>query len=157
MKYLNRFNEGISWNKYKEELQKFCDDYLAYLKDDGFNISVRLNANNKNIGFIYIDKDSSPFKTDNTSFKWNEVKYDFITFLNELVKKYNLLNILDVTFFYKCKHPSELYRKNFSSNKFSNDEDINKILSGNLRSSKNISEIRITFPSSQPVSWINKE
>ena len=37
MKHLRRFNESV--NK-EEELQDFCETYLAYLLDDGFEVSV---------------------------------------------------------------------------------------------------------------------
>jgi len=36
MKHLRGFNESLN----KEELQDFCETYLAYLLDDGFEVSV---------------------------------------------------------------------------------------------------------------------
>jgi len=34
MKHLRKFNESLN----KEELQDFCDTYLAYLLDEGYSI-----------------------------------------------------------------------------------------------------------------------
>jgi hypothetical protein len=40
MKYLRSFNESIG-NIDINELQKFCNDTLVYLKDDGFEIVIK--------------------------------------------------------------------------------------------------------------------
>jgi hypothetical protein len=39
MRYLKKFNESAS-EVTIDELVKFCDEYLAYLKDSGFDITI---------------------------------------------------------------------------------------------------------------------
>jgi hypothetical protein len=84
MKHLRRFNEGL-----KDELQDFCDTYLAYLLDNGF--------------YNYIDPGYRDYKlrltkgyTDTKVFAWYEISDHFIPFLYMLNKYYNLDNTIIV-------------------------------------------------------------
>jgi hypothetical protein len=76
MKHLRKFNESL-----KEELQDFCETYLAYLIDDNFSVRI------------------SKFKGDdfhqillqrNFMFIWSDVKDYFLPFLHFLFKDYEL-------------------------------------------------------------------
>jgi hypothetical protein len=88
MKHLKKFNESVN----KEELQDFCDTYLAYLLDDGFEVSVEHRYNNDkkykiyDYHFITIKK----LGKISNNFKWEEIKDQFIPFISVLSKEYKL-------------------------------------------------------------------
>lgn len=82
MKHLKRFNE--SYNSSVTELKKFCNDYLAYLIDAGFEIDV----SNTSIGKDYI---ISIYPNDH-HFYFKDIENDFIPFIILLDKKYTLFN-----------------------------------------------------------------
>ena len=88
MKHLRGFNESLD----KEELQDFCETYLAYLLDDGFEVSVEHMYSTKeykhkhDYHFVTIKK---PGKVLN-NFKWEEIKDQFIPFISVLSKQYKL-------------------------------------------------------------------
>ena len=135
MIHLKRFNEKIQWNKDRPELLKFCEEHLAYLLDEGFDIYVRLhkmeNSAYKNgirdEGYISICYKKHPL-----TFKWNRIKDEFIPFLEMLIIKYNLTqDELKVTLLYG----SGMMRV------FSGD-NINT-LDSNLISRGNLEEIRV--------------
>ena len=103
MKHLKKFNESLN----KEELQDFCDTYLAYLLDEGYSIVNRGDSSNSWIGKYgpgYGD-DLITLKKGNDSdrrvqidspeflFTWDEIKDQFIPFLHMLSKKYTITNI----------------------------------------------------------------
>jgi hypothetical protein len=54
MKYLKTFNEGLSDLTYLEILD-FCEENLAYLMDDGFNVSVQSDRFMDEIETIEVD------------------------------------------------------------------------------------------------------
>jgi hypothetical protein len=88
MKHLRRFNESV--NK-EEELQDFCETYLAYLLDDGFEVSIQHMYSNQmtnkhDYHFVTIKKSG---KVSN-NFKWEEIKDQFIPFISVLSKQYKL-------------------------------------------------------------------
>jgi hypothetical protein len=139
MKHLKRFNEKIQWNKDRPELLEFCEDNLAYLLDKNFDVSVRLYPmrNNTYSGGIRDEGYISIYPNRHgVTFKWNEVKDDFITFLEMLIIKYGLLQEeVKITLLY-----SSGMMKVFSG------DDINKILDGRLVSrgiAGNLEEIRV--------------
>ena len=98
MIYLKRFNESKE-DVFLKELQKFCNDNLAYLIDAGFVIVVREFENDifgneyKKGGYaitimlnsLYIDVNSNTDK-----FKWSDIQDDFIPFYTILKNKYEL-------------------------------------------------------------------
>ena len=51
MIYLKSFNENI-YRTHQEGLKEFCDDYLAYLYDDGFSVEFLNNTQ------LYFEKTS---------------------------------------------------------------------------------------------------
>ena len=135
MKHLKRFNEKIQWNKDRPELLEFCEDNLAYLLDKNFAVSVRLYPmrNNTYSGGIRDEGYISIYPNRHgVTFKWNEVKDDFITFLEMLIIKYGLLQEeVKITLIYSGMI------KVFSG------DDINKILDDKLTSRGNLEEIRV--------------
>jgi hypothetical protein len=98
MKHLKPFNE--SKDNLKEELQDFCDTSLAYLYDEGYNVSLSVRDQVK-----YPDKQhiivSLGLPEENyvplrpyagyQKFYWDDVKDYFIPFLQMLVRRYELL------------------------------------------------------------------
>lgn len=87
MRYLKSFNESVDL----DELRDFCQGYLAYLLDDGFRVSIPPNRSRalirmKGEGMIFLLL--PPNRGE--SFKFYEVKDDFIPFLHMLVREYNL-------------------------------------------------------------------
>ena len=135
MKHLKRFNEKIQWNKDRPELLEFCEDNLAYLLDKNFAVSVRLYPmrNNTYSGGIRDEGYISIYPNRHgVTFKWNEVKDDFITCLEMLIIKYGLLQEeVKITLIYSGMI------KVFSG------DDINKILDDKLTSRGNLEEIRV--------------
>lgn len=86
MKYIKTF-ESIEFNdpydEYINNFKKFCEEYLAYIIDEGFSISIKDNK----VHYKPIKINIEPLEG---VFKWSEVKYDIIPFLELLSKKYEL-------------------------------------------------------------------
>lgn len=94
MKYLKRFNESIEL-----ELQDFCEMYLAYLTDEGFEIKVtpeifeyHVPSKEKRNAAELIHKDFFSIKIDKNrkKFNLNEIKDKFIPFIKFLSDKYEI-------------------------------------------------------------------
>ena len=102
MKHLKRFNESVEDVK-RQELQEFCESYLAYLIDKGFKVDISKFGLDHETGYFQEIK----FTYDNNYFLWDrteegdsynrshnisnrikEVKDDFIPFLQMLDNKY---------------------------------------------------------------------
>ncbi len=93
MKYLKKFNESESIINYSD-IKKFCEDNLAYLIDSGFSVDVSFHSNGE---FLIVKL----LKIENDMylhFYWDDIKDDFIPFLQVLSDKYNFNN--DVSFNY---------------------------------------------------------
>jgi hypothetical protein len=134
MIHLKRFNEKIQWNRDRPELLKFCEEYLAYLLDEGFDVSVRLYEKENRLYRNGIrDEGYISIQSKNNTFKWNDVKEDFIPFLEMLVIKYDLVERLVVELI-----PS-IGNKRF----YTGSADIKMILDGRLTSRVQLEEIRI--------------
>lgn len=93
---LEQSNESLN----KEELQDFCDTYLAYLLDDGYTILatgigfdeyVLVLSNGKKIGTTHLRIDSPE-----RLFPWEEVKDQFIPFLHMLSKQYTIIGSIEI-------------------------------------------------------------
>ena len=84
MKHLRRFNESVN----KEELQDFCETYLAYLLDnDDFKIKA-------SIYYGLVNNTNHQIEFENQKgFKWDEIKNFFIPFLVHLNNKYDISTI----------------------------------------------------------------
>ena len=85
---LEQSNESLN----KEELQDFCDTYLAYLLDEGYSIEA------SEIGFgeyVLVLRNENrptnvPIDSPELLFTWEEVKDQFIPFLHMLSKQYTI-------------------------------------------------------------------
>jgi hypothetical protein len=106
MKYLRRFNEGLSSNEY-DELKEFCENCLAYLLDDGFEVkfSDRLGNDENDSSFLvdsdyfWVDlygsqDDESNWNLfrDSINYSWDEVKDYYIPFIKLINNKYKLVS-----------------------------------------------------------------
>lgn len=88
MRHLRKFNESIN----KDELVEFCENYLAYLLDDGYSIEA------SEIGFdeylLVLRNENRPTNVPIDSpellFTWEGVKDQFIPFLHMLSKQYTI-------------------------------------------------------------------
>jgi hypothetical protein len=96
MKHLRPFNE--SKENLVEELQDFCDTSLAYLLDEGFDISVTLRDKVKFPDKQHLLVTLGLKAQENTQpnpwerYYWNDVKDYYIPFIQMLVRRYELLN-----------------------------------------------------------------
>ena len=101
MKHLRKFNENID-----NEIQEFCENYLAYLLDKDFNIEYvgkkakTMPSVNSN---IVSDDEILSLKKGNRiedmaiadpslMFSWEEIKDHFIPFIHMLSKQYTITN-----------------------------------------------------------------
>lgn len=106
MKHIKPFNE--SKENLQQELQDFCETSLAYLLDEGFDISVTLRdkvkfPDKQKILFQVFRNDKHLLVTlglkakentwlqDYDLFSWNDVKDYYIPFIQMLVRRYELL------------------------------------------------------------------
>ena len=98
MRHLKRFNEDVidPTKLHKEDLQDFCETYLSYLLDDGFEVHI---VEHNFCCSINIHKTGYPvgWKSNVTSigFKWEDISDRFIPFLKVLYDNY-------VSFTNKC-------------------------------------------------------
>lgn len=104
MKHLKRFNEELTFlpgvkvlspeeiSLKREELRDFCETYLAYLLDEGFELKIyggsQLTSNDNVIK-------QNPFqvslvKQDQSIFYWQDIINHFLPFLKFLKDSYNL-------------------------------------------------------------------
>ena len=87
MRYLKSFNEGTSFlPEDLNELQYFCETYLAYLIDEGFGIRVR-HGSRKDRVRIEFYKGEIHFPI---AFSWDDVKDHIIPFLHMLIREYSI-------------------------------------------------------------------
>ena len=87
MKYLIRFNENLN------EFEKFCRDNLAYLLDEGFGFEKISSDGNHYLSMCFYKKDTrrtSPAHVHTSGFYWNDIKDDFIPFLELFNEKFPL-------------------------------------------------------------------
>ena len=86
MKYLIGFNENL------DEFEKFCRDNLAYLLDEGFGFEKISRDGNHYISMCLYKKDprrTSPALVHTSGFYWNDIKDDFIPFLELFNEKFS--------------------------------------------------------------------
>jgi hypothetical protein len=88
MRYLNNFNENTNYFLQEDlnELQYFCETYLAYLIDEGFGIRVR-HGSRKDRARIEFYKGELHFPI---AFSWDDVKDHYIPFYQMLSKEYEI-------------------------------------------------------------------
>jgi hypothetical protein len=83
MEYLKRFLEKV------DDLQKFCNDNLAYLIDEGFNVEVTYGLGREKYTCIEITKIQDINSRKISVFNWEDYKQDIIPFIEYLYEKYN--------------------------------------------------------------------
>jgi hypothetical protein len=85
---LEQSNESVN----KEELQDFCDTYLAYLLDEGYSIVVSEIGFDEYVLVLRNGRrlDNVPIDSPELLFPWEEVKDHFIPFLHMLSKQYKI-------------------------------------------------------------------
>jgi hypothetical protein len=92
MKHLKMFKESLNDGE-RDELKDFCETNLAYLMDEGFEISC---DDNQYINLYLPGK--SPYGANPNAirikdpFDWNDIKDHFIPFLQLLSRRYELKN-----------------------------------------------------------------
>lgn len=91
MKYIKLFED-----LFEDNLQDFCDTYLAYLKDEGFNIYINPMGNRTETTIYLRD-----FRYGGNPFEWDNVKDHIIPFLEMLRRNYNTND--EVLFYTKNK------------------------------------------------------
>lgn len=89
MKYILKFNESMlsRYNLYNtpyKDIKKFCNDHLAFIVDEGFKIEIGKPSYNDYKIFIEISKSVKG------EFNYNDIKDDFIPFLEEFVRVYDI-------------------------------------------------------------------
>ena len=101
MKHLKRFNESLQPDEI-DELKDFCENSLAYLLDDGYNVSLSMRDQLKYPDKPYIivslgllEAVAYAYGFEPRKFYWNDVKDYYIPFLQLLVRRYELLPYLD--------------------------------------------------------------
>ena len=105
MRYLRKYNEEFTGMtdpnliKLVDDLKKLADDCLAYLYDDGFSVSVGRKSYGPTKGYLpefSILKKKGEVDEYNTinveRFTWDEIKDDFIPFLELCKDKYLFIN-----------------------------------------------------------------
>jgi beta-glucosidase/6-phospho-beta-glucosidase/beta-galactosidase len=90
MKHLKRFESLIvkvnnPEKVDKEELREFCEMYLSYLLDEGFEIYI---VEHHFMCEINLHRSSYPEQWQYSGFKWEEIVDRFIPFLKVLYDKY---------------------------------------------------------------------
>ena len=94
MKHLRKFNESLN----KEDLQDFCDTYLAYLLDDGYSIVASEIGFGEYVLVLRNGKrlDNVPIDSPELLFPWEEVNDQFIPFLHMLSKQYTIIGSIEI-------------------------------------------------------------
>ena len=87
MRYLKTFNEGTSFlPEDLNELQYFCETYLAYLIDEGFGIRARHGSRKDRARVEFYKEDH----IHPVPFNWDDVKDHYIPFYQMLSKEYDI-------------------------------------------------------------------
>ena len=88
MRHLKKFNEDDRIGGLKE----FCNSSLAYLIDEGYSIDYDTSflKFGGNIIYIKLSKKVNTGRHPTQPFNWIDVKYDYISFLESLSKKYEI-------------------------------------------------------------------
>jgi hypothetical protein len=94
MRFLKKFNElNDPYDQYISNLEKICNESLAYLIDEGFTISIKDNKVNYQAIEINISKVGKE-----SYFIWSEVKDDIIPLLELLSEKYEFEEVKPIHF-----------------------------------------------------------
>lgn len=94
MIHLKNFNEGFGQNLDEQELREFCEMYLAFLMDEGFEVDISKVREDSITDYwrVKIYKlgkvDISYSRSEYDKFSWNSVKDQFIPFFKMLNNNY---------------------------------------------------------------------
>jgi hypothetical protein len=88
MRYLKSFNEKKNYQEIFSDVKELCEESLVYLLDDpSYNLEFFSIQNNLSIVFLKKEK-SQPWPAG--SFSWDDIKNDYIPFIEMLSSKYNI-------------------------------------------------------------------
>lgn len=73
-----------------KKVRDFCDEYLAFLKDEGFKVEIGRGDNNSEI-IIKILKPQYHESLNHINYNWSEVRDDVIPFYQILKEKFNVV------------------------------------------------------------------
>jgi hypothetical protein len=114
MKHLKKFNESLQPDEI-DQLKEFCENSLAYLLDDGYDISISLR--DQVFSHIWSKYPDKPYiivslgLLEPRKFYWNDVKDYYIPFLQMLQRRYELLPYLDAAaHIYVCFNTASGFR-----------------------------------------------
>jgi len=98
MRHLKKFNENIlPYHLAVEDIQEFCEMHLAYLVDDGFNITYQPGTNSKDkrgpITYVTMCFNKT-HRRPVVTFSGDEIKDRFIPFVYMLNNSYQILDIV---------------------------------------------------------------
>lgn len=101
MRAIKLYEDYYSNQRFKKELIDFCEMYLAYLIDEGFEVKIIreeltdlvVDIEKVSVHANYTDGTHGTRTIDN-SFKWGEVVDHFTTFYHMLSKEYKLIKML---------------------------------------------------------------
>jgi hypothetical protein len=118
-----KVNESIGRTYQYIKMEKIVNEYLQYLIDDNFVITMDIFAEEITIK-----------KRDDSRFDWNDVKYDIIPFMEELLKEHTLYKSgsrTGIIFVYYSK--PNVSNPEFGNNEFINlDEILNDTIEGTM-------------------------
>lgn len=88
MRYLKSFRESVINS---DDLQDFCDTYLAYLLDDGFKVVIdnKMYKDFITIRLTQSSDTSNPLQSDEP-FIWDSIKDHYVPFLQILSRNYKI-------------------------------------------------------------------
>lgn len=100
MRTIKLYEDYYSNQRFKKGLVDFCEMYLAYLIDEGFEVKIIreeetdlvLNIEKVSAFTNYTDGPYGTRTIDN-SFRWSEVSDHFTTFYHMLSKEYKLISL----------------------------------------------------------------
>ena len=82
MKYLKSFNEKKNYQEIFSDVKELCEELLVYLLDDtSYKLDYFSVKNTLSIEFL---------KREKTSFSWDDIKEDYIPFIEILSSKYKI-------------------------------------------------------------------
>ena len=90
MKYLRKYNESFEQQMAREELLDFCENNLAYLVDEGYDIYVKEDRDSLLFALTIPSDTSTEEDYDAGEFKWDDIKDHFIPFLTRLNSNYEI-------------------------------------------------------------------
>lgn len=96
MKHLKKFNESVKDDKI-EELEEFCNSSLIYLLDEGYSLDYDKSWLSGLYINITLSKKVNTGRYSTLPFNWIDVKYDYIPFLESLIKKYEIKGVTTIS------------------------------------------------------------